>query len=549
MKTKNNNCLKTIFFLFNFAILFSNFLSKIEIIGSFRKGDELNLQTKANELFLKDIKNQERYNYMSLKINKQKINYNHKIKDCNHNEIDEKKIYSLTQQFFQLSDNSVLNIKHLDLNSLNLLQKTIAIEPVKIRNYYNMQYYANIFVGSEKEEFTVIIDTGSNILWLPSTNCTMCRNYTNKYDENLSISNKLLNKTINITYGKGFVEGDLFSDDVYIAENFGVKNMHFLSVDKELELDGTVSDGLLGLGIYFENNKNFSFIHGLYSQGLINKPIFTFYLTDSAFSNRLYIGDIRENKNLENFWSQSQGCDVNNNSEIFSKYWACDVMSISTTNETFEKSNLDFMQDKKDETYNNNLINYKSNNNLNINLNNENININANTTKIIDNNTNNFRSNYQFKTNSKAIFDTGSSLVFIPPNDFLNLIPYFNSKALNNSCTLSYSFQLHCKCNSPQDFGSIYLNFGKGKFIIDFEIMIDYIPNLEFQCQFQMILDLFNFDTWILGDSVLRYSFITFDIEKREISFLQNSGMITDNNIIGNDNICNILFKSFILKL
>jgi len=468
------------------------------------KPHNLQNQTSAESSIVPN--NKTKYNYMTLKLTKKSSSIfpspaasassesqGEYVQNAASSKANNNYIQKLSQQFFQLSDASKLNIKHLDISALTSLQNAIAIEPIKIRNYFNMQYYATLFVGASRQEFSVIIDTGSNLLWLPSSNCSLCRNYTNKYNESTSSTNKLLNKTINITYGKGFVEGDLFSDDVFIAENFGVKNMHFLSVDKELELDGTISDGLLGLGLYFENNKNFSFVYGLFQQGLINK----------------------------------------NSSRIFSKYWACDVLSISTTNETFEKSNLDFLQDSNENylynSNNENTINDKisdSNNNYDTTLNS---NFSAKTAA----------TNYQFKTTSKAIFDTGSSLVFMPPNDFMNLIPYFSAKAQGGLCTLSYAFQIHCKCSSPRDFGSIYLNFATGKFVIDFESIIDYMPSSEYQCRFQIILDLFNFDTWILGDSVLRYSFITFDMEKREVSFLQNAGMITDSNIIGADKASN----------
>lgn len=571
---KKNFLLHNLFILISLiTILIKSKAEKTNILTDAKTKNTQNLNFLTNQS--KQITNEKesnsanKYNYMTLKLAKKaNVDKTYNIQPANssftsmpqnksffsiENSISENYFNKLSQQFFELSDSSKLNIKHLDLSIITSLQKAIAIEPVKIRNYFNMQYYASLFVGEQKQEFSVIIDTGSNLLWLPSSNCTLCRNYTNKYNESLSPTNKLLNKTINITYGKGFVEGDLLSDDVYIAENFGVKNMHFLSVDKELELDGTISDGLLGLGLYFEHNKNFSFIYGLFSQGLINKPAFTFYLTDSSFSNRLYIGDIKENTDLAGFWAQAQSCQVNNSSQIFSKYWACDVLSISTSNQTFEKSNLDFLEDSNNNAlnsiYNDNANKFSDNNNNNnfadissnaensissSKINNDNSNNNSNETNNLNTNS---AENYQFKTTSKAIFDTGSSLVFIPPNDFLNLIPYFSSKAIDGSCTLSYAFQIHCKCKSPTDFGSIYLNFANNnKFVVDFESIIDYMPSSEFQCRFQIILDLFNFDTWILGDSVLRYSFITFDMEKREVSFLQNSGMITDSNVFGINN-------------
>lgn len=494
-----------------FLFLLTIFLNISESIGdSSVKPSSIFKDNKSNDENI----NSDKFNYLTIKLNKKKHAHitstnstyckNKSYSGCNNSSNNNLSEIN-SANFIQLGNFGKLNIKALDLSILSNFQKAIAIEPIKIKNYYNMQYYGSLIVGSQKQEFSVIIDTGSNILWLPSTDCLECRNYTNKYNSSESLSSKNLNKTVNITYGKGFVEGNLFSDDVLIAENYGVKGMNFLAINKELDLDGTISDGLLGLGIYFEHNKNFSFIYSLYSQKLINKPAFTFYLTDSTFSNRLYLGDITENHNLDSLWSKMQSCDVNNSSEIYSKYWACDIVSISTSNYTLEKSNLDFLQDEN--TYLKNTTN--------------------------PNNEKNIQSSYEFRTTSKAIFDTGSSLVFMPPTDFLNLIPFFSSKALDNLCTLSYGFQIFCKCKSPKDFGSIYLNFSRGKFIIDFESIIDYLPSSEYQCRFQIVLDLFTFDTWILGDSVLRYSFLTFDMQDKKISFLQNSGIVTDSAITG----------------
>jgi hypothetical protein len=408
----------------------------------------------------------------------------------------------------KLHENSIKNFIKETYSNL------YSIQPIKIKNFYNMQYYTNLIIGSNKQEFSVIIDTGSNVLWLPSSNCQVenCRNYTEKFSFLESSSSKNLNKTLNITYGKGFVDGNLISDNVFIDENFGVKDFNFLLVDKELDLEGTISDGLLGLGNYKENDRNFSFIYGLYTQGLISKPIFTFYLTDSIMSNRLYLGDIRENHQLDSLLNNTQKCKVNNDSSIYSNYWACDILSISTSNETFNKDKLDYLNDNEEKNYNENEYN------------NNNIGKRENVTN--------------FRTLSKAIFDTGTSIVFIPINDFIELIPFLISKAKLNICTLSQNFQIFCKCNNPSDFGSIYMNFENGnKFVIDFESIIDYIPGNEYECAFQVIIEIFGMDTWILGDSVLRYTFLTFDMENKQISFLQNALQITDSEIKGENNL------------
>ena len=72
-------------------------------------------------------------------------------------------------------------------------------------------------------------------------------------------------------------------------------------------------------------------------------------------------------------------------------------------------------------------------------------------------------------------------------------------------------------------FGSVKLILDNSEFIIKFENIIDYYPFLEFQCRFQIILDIqFYSSIWILGDSILRNSLITFNMDKKTISFAQN---------------------------
>jgi hypothetical protein len=113
---------------------------------------------------------------------------------------------------------------------------------LKLSNRHDVQYYGDIYLGIPKKKMTVIFDTGSNILWVPSSECNTCRANSIRYNPVVSKTSEKINKVKSISFAVGFVEGDLYSDTVSLNSQksflqsfnseISAEKFNFLSVSK-----------------------------------------------------------------------------------------------------------------------------------------------------------------------------------------------------------------------------------------------------------------------------------------------------------------------------
>jgi len=176
----------------------------------------------------------------------------------------------------------------------NQLRKRIYMNNrVPLSNYYNMEYYGIINIGTPPKEFKVLFDTGSSNLWIPSIDCKTCNNKIT-YNYNESSSYESNNDTFEINYVSGKVSGISNIDNVIFA-GYNISNQSFAEVKNVTGLGEiyTLSefDGILGMG--FDDisiGKVITPFHNLYLQGLISDQIFAFYL-GSDIEGELSIGE------------------------------------------------------------------------------------------------------------------------------------------------------------------------------------------------------------------------------------------------------------------
>jgi len=93
---------------------------------------------------------------------------------------------------------------------------------IPITNFLNAQFYGQISIGTPAQEFTVIFDTGSSNIWVPTKGCESLACLTHpKYNPADSTTYKADGRKIVMQYGKGNVAGTVGVDTV----NFGGYNV------------------------------------------------------------------------------------------------------------------------------------------------------------------------------------------------------------------------------------------------------------------------------------------------------------------------------------
>ncbi|CAO2636826.1 Cathepsin E [Lemmus lemmus] len=152
-------------------------------------------------------------------------------------------------------------------------------------NYLDMEYFGTISIGSPPQNFTVIFDTGSSNLWVPSVYCTSpaCKTHPVFHPSQSSTYEEVGNR-FSIHYGTGSLTGIIGADQVSVG-GLTVEGQQFGESVKEpgQTFVNAEFDGILGLGYpslaaggvtpVFDN---------MMAQNLVDLPIFSVYLSSDT---------------------------------------------------------------------------------------------------------------------------------------------------------------------------------------------------------------------------------------------------------------------------
>lgn len=121
---------------------------------------------------------------------------------------------------------------------------------VPLTDLEDAEYYGEVYIGSPPQKFTVIYDTGSSNLWVPSKGCTNCKHGTPAYDSTASTTYAKNGQAFALQYGTGSCQGFLSQDQVSIG-GLSIDGFKFGEVTSEaVDVFGQAPfDGILGMGV------------------------------------------------------------------------------------------------------------------------------------------------------------------------------------------------------------------------------------------------------------------------------------------------------------
>ena len=221
-------------------------------------------------------------------------------------------------------------LSNFNNNTTNKNLRNLLNQKLDTNDYIYHILKTELCIGVPPQCFKVAYDTGTTylILGLYNTNSKFANNFNFSKSETFK---SVLNSFYSFPYRFGVIQAREVSDYLKLPENIKSKYMISFMVSWNTS-EKYEFDGILGLGNYYpkrdEDNsfdERFSYIHNLYSNGIISKKIFGHEYTDRT-NGILYLGEVPTSMGY-NYYKCSVAPFI-----AYMNKWHCESRAIALTN-------------------------------------------------------------------------------------------------------------------------------------------------------------------------------------------------------------------------
>lgn len=229
---------------------------------------------------------------------------------------------SAQQQVHGLTSNNVRGLRGSTRLGMNggrtwVQAKTVQVSEVGV--VHKTEYWGHVNIGTPPRMFTVIFDTGSGNLIIPSSACSSiaCKEHT-RYEPNHSSSSVQVGKTGKsllgdshakkdavVKFGTGKIHGQFYQDKICFGLDSACMTANFIGTDTESDMpfEQCQFDGIMGLGFKdLSMGAGFNIVDDFVAQHSLARNQFAVYLTDDGDSEISFGGYKRSNTASDVFW-------------------------------------------------------------------------------------------------------------------------------------------------------------------------------------------------------------------------------------------------------
>lgn len=197
-------------------------------------------------------------------------------------------------------------------------QKVTLGEKVNNKVVHKTAYYGKLEVGSPRQAFTVVFDTGSGNLMIPSTYCdSRACTMHKRFDRRLSntavdidydgtpVRKGAARDQITVTFGTGEISGVFVRDELCIGSLCSEGSFVASTDETDDPFTSFNFDGVLGLALpQMSQGPDFNMMDRMVAAKSLKKPMFSVFLSDSdSEESEITFGDWKESHMASDlFW-------------------------------------------------------------------------------------------------------------------------------------------------------------------------------------------------------------------------------------------------------